>query len=147
MVSQRRNGKRMDDQATGDELASGDLQSVIRAASTPDVIDVLTARAKGKKWSELSPYLTSQTGSSWDGRRVEASRARFRRQKGKLRIQALAGSKWKPRRVNGTVYRQRLPDGSEWRGKWTYCHIYTGDDLEVYREVMAHERRKLFVNK
>jgi len=143
--SQERNGEQSDGQPTGDELVVEDILGILPAAGcTPDSISVLTGRARGKKWRDLSEYLTGETGTPWDRRRVEAARASLGRQKGELRAAALASSQWKPRPNSGTVYRERLPDGSSWNGLWTYSHVYQGEELEVLRDVMAKERMKLF---
>lgn len=143
--SQRRNGKQADFQPTGDELVIENILGILTAAAcTTDSISVLTGRARGKKWRDLPEYLTGETGTSWDRRRVEAARASFVRRKGELRAAALASSQWKPRPNGQTVYRERLPDGSSWNGLWTYSHVYQGEEPEVLRNVMAKERVKLF---
>ncbi len=109
------------------------------------MVNVLTAKeAVGKKWDELPEYLTRQSGTLWDVRRVEAARGRLRRRKDKLRAAGVASSKWKPRQTDGNVYRERLPDGALWNGLSTYAHRFQGEELEILNEVRLHEWMKLF---
>jgi len=136
---------RTDPVPAGDELVVENIFDIIQnAGCSPDATTVAMARLEGKTWSELPEHLTTLTGANWDRRRVEAARGSFRRKKGKLRAAALAGSCWKPGPNSGFVHRQRLRDGAAWNGLWTYAHTLQGDDLEIYREVMANERKKLF---
>jgi hypothetical protein len=145
VLSQARNGRQMDGQPTGDELVVEDILGILPAVGcTADSISILTGRARGKRWRELPEYLTGQTGTFWDRPRVEAARASFNRQKSRLRAAVSASSQWKPRPNGGTVYRERLPDGSLWNGLWTYSHACHGEQLEILREIMSEERMKLF---
>ena len=129
----------------GDELGVENIFDTLRnSGCSTDAVIVEMARSHGRKRNELPAYLTELTGTSWDDRRVEAGRGSFRRKSGKLRASALAGSRWVPRPNGGSVYRERLPDGAAWNGRWTYSHSLQGKSLETYREVMANERKKLF---
>jgi hypothetical protein len=132
-------------QLTGDDLVVNNVGDVFKAAGwTQDSIEVRMATIAGKKWRELPEYLSNNSGSAWDGRRVEAARGRLRRlDEQELRDVALASSEWSQRQKNGTVYRQRLPDGAPWNGLWTYAHPYQGEELEILREIMLEERKKL----
>jgi hypothetical protein len=131
--------------ASGDELQLEDTPALWRAADlNQDSVQVLRARATGKKWHELPEYLTNQTGASFDGRRVEAARGALRRGNCKLCATAIANTKWKPPSTGGTVYKERLPDGEPWNGLWTYAHRYRGEELEVLGDLARQEWNKLF---
>ena len=144
-TSRDQNLKESDSTTIGDELVVENIFDIVQNSEcSTDATIVEIARAQGKKWNELPEYLIGLTGTCWDRRRVETARGSFRRQKGKLRAAALAGSNWKPRPNGGSVYRERVPDGAAWNGLWTYSHTLQGDDLEIYREVMFNERKKLF---
>jgi hypothetical protein len=133
---------------TGDELQIEDLPGMWRAAGvTEDLIRVLQARAEGVKWRELPEYLTDRTGELFDRRRVEAIRGKLRTLKSRLRAAGLAASQWKPRSTDGTAYRERVPDGVSWRGRWTYAHRYQGEELEVLGDLARQEWIKLFREK
>ena len=133
---------------TGDELQIEDLPGVWQAAGvTEDLIRVLQARAEGLKWRELPEYLTERTGELFDRKRVEATRGKLRTSKSRLRAAGLAASKWKPRSTDGTVYRERVPDGGPWGGRWTYAHRYGGEELEILADLACQERIKLFREK
>ena len=133
---------------TGDELQIEDLPGLWRAAGlTEDLIRVLQARAEGLKWRELPEYLRDRTGAPFDRRRVEAARGKLRRLKSRLRAAGLAASQWKPRSTHATVYRERVPDGVPWGGRWTYAHRYQGEELEVLGDLARQERIKLFREK
>jgi hypothetical protein len=122
---------------TDDDLALDNILEAFQAAGcTEDEIAFSRATAEGKKLRELPEHLASQTGTLWDERRVEAARGRLRRRKHKLRAVALSRSRWTLPRVNGTVYRQRFPDGAEWQGLWTYAHKYQGEELEVLNDII-----------
>jgi hypothetical protein len=130
---------------TGDELQIEDLPGLWRAAGvTEDLIRVLLARAEGVKWRELPEYLTERTGELFDQRRVEAIRGKLRTLKRRLRAAGMAASQWKPRSADGTVYRERVPDGGPWFGRWTYAHKYSGEELEVLGDLARQEWIKLF---
>jgi hypothetical protein len=57
----------------------------------------IPTRVAVKKWRELPEYVFNKTGSLWNARRVEASRARLRRLEDKLRNVALARFERRPR--------------------------------------------------
>ena len=128
---------------TGDELFVPNVLAGLRGAGcTEDEIALLVARAAGKKLRELPAYLTNRTATEWDGRRVEGARGRFKRRKQRVRAVLLANSQWTPGRNNQTVYRERLPDGANWNGLWTYTHAYQGEQLELLNEIARQERLK-----
>jgi hypothetical protein len=115
---------------TGDELVIENLPDlVLHSGCSADVICVLTARHGGKKWSELPKYLAGLTGTHWDRRRVEAA------------------SEWKTPLNKATSYKERLRKGEPWNGLSTYSHSLQGANVDIYREVMAAERKELFVTK
>jgi hypothetical protein len=131
--------------ASGDELHLRDLPGLWRAAGlTGDLIAVLRARAEGRHWRELAEYLTNQSGKSFTRSQVEASRGKLRRLQNKLCATALAASQWRRRSSHATIYRERVPDGGQWKGLWAYAHAYEGEELEILREIVFHERRRLF---
>jgi hypothetical protein len=135
-------------QPTGDEFVIEDILNVLRTAGcTEDLMAIVIAKAKGRKWRELPEYLTGQTGTLWDARRVEAARGRLRRERRRLRAVALESLQWKPRQTDGTVYRQRLPDGALWNGVWTYEHTYKGKELQLLRDIALQEWRDLLRQK
>ena len=78
---------------------------------------------------------------------MEAARAWIGRQKDKLRAAAWAASEWKPPLHKATSYKERLPQGAPWNGLSTFSHSLRGANVDIYREVMAAERKKLFVTK
>jgi hypothetical protein len=129
---------------TGDELHIEDFPGVCRVAGlTDDLVEVLLARAAGKKWSELPESLTNQTGELVDARMVEARRAKLSRWRGRLRAAGFAASRWKPPSASRTVYRERVPDGVPWGGRWTYAHRYQGEELEIVGHLSRDVLRKL----
>ena len=133
---------------SGDELHLEDTSSVCRAAGlTEDLIAVLRAQAEGLTWRQMPEYLTDQTGILFDRRRVEAVRGNLRRRKNKLRSAGLAASQWKPSSTSGTVFRERLPDGKLWNGRWTFAHRYHGEELEILGDVIRQGLSKLFRKK
>jgi hypothetical protein len=137
-----------DSHPIGDELGVENQIEVFRAAGCGDEeMKVLLGRAAGKKWNQLPQYLTLQTGHPWDARRVHAARGKLRRSQGKVRTAGIAGSHWKRATTHTGVYRERLPDGAEWNGLWTWDHTYQGEELETLRDVMREERSRLFSKK
>jgi|SRR5579871_2572639 len=131
--------------AMEDQLVVENPIEVFRAAGcTDDEMEVLAARVAGQKWHQLSQYLTTQTGHAWDARRVEAARGKLKRSQGKVRTAAIMHSHWKQATAHNTIYRERLPDGAEWSGSWTWSHTHQGEELEIVRAVMEEERRSLY---
>lgn len=129
---------------TGDDLALDDILEAFQVAGcTDDEIAFCQATAEGKTLRELPEHLTRQTDTLWDERRVEAARGRLRRRRHKLRAAALSRSRWTSPRNNGPVYRERVPDGAEWQGLWTYTFTYEGDDLEILNDMIRQQLMKL----
>jgi hypothetical protein len=132
----------------GDELFIENLRDVVlNSGCSTDAASVMVAREIGKKWKELPKYLTGTTGTKWDRRRVEAARASIGRHKDALRACAWAASQWKGRSGQAAIYRERLPGGGPWNGSWIYSHSLQGANVDIYGEVMAAERKNLFVTK
>ena len=63
-----------------------------------------------------------------------------------MRAAMIGTSTWKPTSSKAMVYRERVPDGELWQGRWTYSHKYLGEELELLRLVMWEERKNLFTN-
>ena len=105
----------------------------------------MEAREIVKKWKELPEYSTCLTGTKWDRRRVEAARASIGRKKDQMRAAAWAGSQWKAPSSKAAIYCERVPGGALWNGLWTYSHSLQGANVDIAREVMAAERKQLFV--
>jgi hypothetical protein len=132
----------------GDELFMENLRDVVlNSGCSADAANVMAAREMGKKWKELPKYLTGLTGTNWGEPRVEAARALIGRKKDELRASAWAGSQWKARPSKAAIYRERVPGGAPWNGLWTYSHALQGANVDIAREVIAAERKQLFVTK
>jgi hypothetical protein len=130
--------------ADAGELFIENLRDVVlNSGCSTDAASVMVARETGKKWKDLPKYLTWLTGTKWTRRRVEAARASIGRHKDALRASAWAASQWKRRSGQAGIYRERLPGG----GSWIYSHSLQGANVDIYGEVMAAERKNLFVTK